>query len=1140
MDAIEAARRKADSLHKAISDGLDCAISPLMLVLAEAEKHDIEVCAVPEGDQQLKGGKAVFDSQALMIMYENIGTDFEQAFLIAHEIGHFILEGGEEDDIAFSANLNRSIQEPSSAVERVVDYGEKERREVTMDLFAREFLIPRSVVRHLHLAEGLNSHAIAERLKAPRGLVLQQLLDALLLPVVDFPGSSKPSKPTSPDDSQCKAASHTGSPFQLQAGPGTGKTKTLVQRIDFLINNGVDPASILVLTFSNKAAGELRERIALKHPNAVATLWIGTFHSFGLDLIHRFSERLGFEKVPNVVGAFDAIGMLEDELATLALKHFRNLYDPTLDLKDMLGAISRAKDEVVDSKQYRQFCEQMMDSANGDKDKRIQAEKCMDTAQLYEAYERLLKVKNAVDFGDLVSMPVVLAERDDEVRNALRSRHKHILVDEYQDVNRASVRLLKAIAGHGENLWVVGDSRQSIYRFRGASSINMKRFSSDFPGADIAQLDINYRSYTEVVDLYSKFSINMKASGDALPLRMKASRGAASCMPQLRVTGSQDDEIAVIAQSIAERKAAGFGYRSQAILCVSNKRLSDIAAGLESMGIPVLYLGSLFEREEVRDMLSLLSLLIDRKAIGLIRAGTLANSIISIEDVLRVNQHLKESDVDPLSWAAGIDKIPGLSNEGISALEALARVLDGFVKNDDPWTVLSTLIVDRLGLGSAISLSDDPKLQMNGIALWQLANFCRSGIEGKGLPIERVLSKIRRIILLSEDRDTRQLPQAAMGIDGVRLLTVHASKGLEFDVVHLPGMVASGFPGSNRAPRCVPPDGVIEGSDGRSATDVYKDGHDEEEECKFFVATSRAKDRLILYAYSKQPGGRSRSLSRYIDVVGSYLLKSNVVPQSAFTSKTFPKVPIKCESILSLTDALLSQYDRCPRRFLYTHLLALGGRRSETPFLKMHKAVREVIAWIGSNHSESNPTGEELDDYYDKAWSALGPVDHGYAEDYKKIGYRLVEFLVESRSGKQLIKPESLQLSFAGGVVIVHPDEVTVDAAGNHCVRRIKAGKLSSSNQKFDDIEYTILTEAANQHFGSKVKVEAVHLASETQEPIVLSQQKRTTGLDKSESFINAILDGEFPPTPNVRTCPTCPNFFICGEVPTGTIMVKK
>jgi superfamily I DNA/RNA helicase len=1140
MDAIEAARREAEKLHLAAIEAGSNTACLLDFVLDEANRRGIEVCPVPQGDPQLKCGKAVFDNQALTIFYENIGSDFEKAFLVAHEIGHVVLEGDVEDDVTLDVDPERSVEEPAVGAQRIIDYGGRERREVTMDLFAREFLAPRSVISRMHIAEGLTSEQIAGLLKVPLMLVLQQLLDALLLPVQipDSPDSS--SKATSPDESQVKAASHRGSPYQLQAGPGTGKTKTLVHRIEGLLREGVDPASILVLTFSNKAAGELRERIAAKYPSAVTTLWIGTFHSFGLDIVHRFGNRLGLSESPRVISLFEAIDMLEGVLATLPLKHFRNLYDPTLDIKDMLGAISRAKDEVVDAAKYRQLTEAMMRSAQGDEEKSVHAEKCLDTALLYELYERLLREKDSVDFGDLVSLPVSLVEQDEEVRNALCERHQHILVDEYQDVNRASVRLLKAVSGDGDRLWVVGDSRQSIYRFRGASSINMKCFGQDFPGGVADQLKINYRSTQEIVDLYTTFSANMKASEGVLPMSLNVSKGSSSIMPKFLVAGTLNDEISALAQSISKNKEAGFDYKSQAVLCVSNNRLSEIASGLEALGVPVLYLGSLFEREEIKDLLSLLSLVADPRATGLIRAATLPGYALSLEEVVHISRHLKEEGVEAFSWQSVSESVCGLSEEGRVSIRLLAKVLEGFESNDSPWAVLATLIIDRLGLAKKIALSEDPKLRMKGIALWQLTNFCHNKIEGKGLLIERLLAKIRRIVLLSEDRDIRQLPQAAMAINGVRLMTIHGSKGLEFDVVHMPGLVSSGLPGVNRTPRCVPPDGVIDGSIGRSTIEVIKAGHEEEEECKFFVGTSRAKERLLFYASSVQPGGRARNPSRYIDTVRPYIQQISVLPPTQFSQGENHIVPVQCSGGLSLTDSQLSLYNRCPRRFLYTHVLALGGRRTQSAFLQMHSAVREVLDWIGTDFSEANPTMDELNDSYERAWLNLGPVDHGYAEDYRKIGHRLVEFLMETRTGKQFVKLEKLKLSFPGGDIIVSPDEITLGLDGHHSVRRIKTGKLSSGDNKFDDIEYTILFEAAQRRFGSGVKVEAVHLASETQEPVIITNRKKETRLANSENYIRAIINGEFPRSPNVRICPTCPSFFICGKVPAGSVEIKN
>lgn len=496
MDATAAARREAERIHRAAVAAGDDPWKLLDLVRQEAARRDLDVYALPPGDSQLKGGRAVFDSQAGIILYEDTGSEFDRAFLIAHELGHVVLEGGTQDVVTEQVEPDRSVEDASVGIEKVLDYGVRERREIRMDLFARELLLPRSVVRHLHVSDGCSSTDIAKRLGAPTQVVQQQLLDALLLPAEDaFVESIAVSTVAlTPDPTQIAAAEHRDSAFQLQAGPGTGKTRTLVRHIESLLAEGVDPMSILVLTFSNKAANELSERLATSNPKAATAMWIGTFHAFGLDIVRRFHDKLGLPPDPRLIDRSEAIELLEDELPRLPLRHYRNLWDPALDLGDMLHAISRAKDEVVDAARYRELAQAMVNNAGHDAEAATCAEKCLEVALLFETYERLLAAGQLIDFGDLVAKPVRLVETDAEVRMALKARHQHVLVDEYQDVNRASVRLLKAIVGDGRNLWVVGDARQSIYRFRGASATNMAQFSKDFPGAQVRQLAVNYRS----------------------------------------------------------------------------------------------------------------------------------------------------------------------------------------------------------------------------------------------------------------------------------------------------------------------------------------------------------------------------------------------------------------------------------------------------------------------------------------------------------------------------------------------------------------------------------------------------------------------------------------------------------------------
>lgn len=1140
MDATEAARREAERIHRMAVEAGGDPWNPLDFVKQEAVRRDLDVYALLPGDSQLKGGRAAFDSQAGIILYEDTGSDFDRAFLVAHELGHVVLEGGVHNAIAEQVEPDRSVEDAPVGIERVLDYGARERREIRMDLFARELLLPRSTARRLHVIDGLSSKDIATRLGAPSAVVQQQLLDALLLPPQAAAADSTaiPVPALAPDQTQIAAATHRGSPCQLQAGPGTGKTRTLVRRIESLLADGADPASILVLTFSNKAANELSERVAASNPIAAAAMWIGTFHAFGLDVVRRFHDKLGLPPDPRLIDRSEAIELLEDELPRLPLRHYRNLWDPTLDLSDMLHAISRAKDEVLDAAAYRTLAQDMAGSTGGDAAAAMRAEKCLEVALLFESYERMMAAGHLVDFGDLVARPVRLVESDGEVREALQARHRHVLVDEYQDVNRASVRLLKAIAGDGSNLWVVGDARQSIYRFRGASATNMARFADDFPGAVVRQLGVNYRSVQEVVDVFTTFSRTMAASSGAMPLELTANRGATNASPEWRVVGSTDDEISAVAAAILALHESGTPYSRQALLCASNARLSEIAEGLEARGIPVLHLGSIFERPEIKDLLALLSMLIDPHAVGLVRVATMPAYEMPLQDVMRIIEALKESNADALDWLQFEACVPDLSPEGRNVLARLAALFTGLSPKADPWAILATWVIDGLGLAKALHLASDPQSRMKGLALWQFLNFCRRQPGGAGFPSARLLDRIRRLVLLTEDRGLRQLPSVAEGIDAVRLMTIHASKGLEFDVVHIPGMVTSGLPRNNVPPRCVPPDGLIHDSAGLTGLEAVKAGHEEEEECLFFVALSRARNRLFVYSSSIQSDGKKRNPSKFIPAIDHLLTRPARSPQRAAPPCSGSPIRIDWEENPVWTDSQINLFERCPRRFLYTHVLKLGGRRTETAFMKMHNVVSDVFEWLKTTHATTSPSEAELSARFDEAWHVMGAVDHGYAEDYRRIGRRLVDFLVESRGSGTRSAVTPISLGWAEGEIKVVPDSVSHGSQGHVRVGRVKTGKPKSN--AFDDIEYTILHLAAVQAYGTQAQVEVTYLTSETTEPMTLSARKLETRRGKLQNIVQGVRRGEFAAKAEARSCPRCPHFFVCGGLPAGALSIRN
>lgn len=918
MDTIELARQRATELHReAVRQGRD-PWAPYDFAVAEAKSKNLTVAKCAPGADALDGGRAFFDREARLIIHEDAGSPFERAFLVAHEIGHTELGDDEEDEGQYAIDPARASEAAPVGLDRVVDYSHRQRREVQMDLFAREFLLPRPVVRELHLTQGMTCGDIATRLGAPFELVAQQMLDALLLPSV-IPELPRQTPDIPLDEAQRQAATHRGPAYLLQAGPGTGKTRTLVARVESLLDEGVDPRRILLLTFSNRAAAEMAERLAQTRPVAAAALWIGTFHRFGLDVLRRFHDQVDLPADPRLMDRTEAVELLEQAFPRLGLVHYRDVYDPSQVIADLLSAISRAKDEVVDAVQYRDLARHMGDAATSPEEVEA-AERVLEVATVYEAYEALKRHAGCVDFGDLVLRPVQLLEANEALRQQLQQTYDHVLVDEYQDVNRSSVRLLSALKPNGNHLWVVGDGKQSIYRFRGASSFNISRFGrEDFPGGITGYLECNYRSVSEIVNTFSAFAVGMRAGGTHC--RLDADRASGGMAPELRVVATGELTSAVLAENIEQMRQAGHPYHEQAVLCRGNDKLSELGQELERLGIPVLFLGSLFERQEVKDLMAFLSLLTDRRAMGLVRIACWPEFAMSLEDVAQVFEHLRTTDATPGDWTS---VVPHLSPSGKTALATLATALAGFDATAHPWTVLVTVLLDRTRVAARIAASSQVADQAQGIAIWQFLNFVRVQPSGQGLPIVRLMDRIRRLLRLRDDRDLRQLPAAAQGIDAVRLMTIHGAKGLEFSVVHLTGANQDSMPGAYRPPKCPPPEGMIACAS-RSSEAAERDAQAQEQECLFYVAMSRARDRLFLYAAQAKGNGHRRPLSEFVDRLGA-LRQISVTPALCLThAPDRVPLPVVFSGPVSFSAQAAALYESCPRRFLYTHLLQVGG-----------------------------------------------------------------------------------------------------------------------------------------------------------------------------------------------------------------------
>lgn len=1141
MDAFEPVRDAASHLHFELTSEAAISPQPMDLVHTAIAHLGLELIWLPSADPALKGARAVFDEQSGAIFAEDSGDDAARALLVAHEIGHVSLHAGSTACSAHDVDPTRPTEAAPVGLQRVEDYGTRERFELQANVFAREFLFPRVRARRMFIGERLTASTIARRLGLPAPLVRQQILDAVLL-MRPSSASQEPSatRPLGIDPAQDRAAAHRGAPFHLQAGPGTGKTSALAKRILSLLEEGVDAASMLVLTFSNKAAGELAERIAAAAPDKAARISIGTFHAFGLDLVRRHYDQLGLPPDPVLFDRSDAIAVLEEILPTLPLVHYRNLWDPALVLRDVLGAISRAKDELVDAGGYRTLTEAMLAEA-ADAEAIEAARKCLEVAEIYERYEQAKHDHGAVDFGDLIMRPALLLEGDPALRAAMRLRHRHVLVDEYQDVNRASVRLVKALAGDGKRLWVVGDARQSIYRFRGASSANMAAFRSTYPLAVADRLEINYRSTQQIVDAFTAFAPEMGASEGMLPLKLTAKRGRGPEVPDLRGFDTLTEEAEGIAAAIRDLEAQGVPLRDQAVLCRSNGRLNDIASALEASGIPALHLGSLFERDEIRDLLSLLSLAVDPFGDALVRVAAQPRYQVPLQDVHLALQHLRGESGPALRRLGDLPHVPGLSARALPGLNRIAADLANLSARNGAWEFLTRYLLDRTDLGRAMATTDTVAGRMRNVAVWQFLNFLREqNPVGTGAPIHRTLDRVRRLVLLAEERDLRQVPANALHMDAVRLMTVHASKGLEFEAVHLPGLTQASFPAAYRGQRCPPPPGLIAGAEGLDIDDEARRSHRQEEECLLFVAMSRARTYLRLYQVRFQANGSKRSPSELLARIPPRLIHSaarSPVPPLRSVPARLASIKVAHAPDWAVSERRLDLYRKCPRRFFYTHILGLGAARKTTAFSRTHDCLHDVMRWLAEARVEGDPGIADTETALDAIWQARGPKDHAFASDYRRLASRLVAALVRSGAGRRFLKAEPLPIDLPNGRIVVEPNELAELANGTPVLRRIRTGYRTQ--QEYERPEYALYCLAGAAHFGARFMVEAIHLTDETMEAVTVTAKKIDRHRTESDRMLAGIGAGAFPPHVDPVTCPRCPHFFICPAAPKGPLILS-
>ena len=599
---------------------------------------------------------------------------------------------------------------------------------------------------------------------------------------------------------QRSAVEHRGESLLILAGAGSGKTRVITRRIAKLIlRDNVAPGSVLAVTFTNKAAAEMRERVGhLVGPRA-AGVTLGTFHSVCARLLRQFGGGLGLTPRFAIYDEEDAMAVLRRAAERLQLG-----YDSTA-LKAAFGAIQAAKHKGLTA--YR-FSEESRGRLGEE------------TASLYDAYQRELLASNACDFADLILQTVTLLGASPEVREAVHRRWQHLLVDEFQDTDGVQFALLEALSGPGSETVVVGDDDQSIYGWRGATVANVRRFTEVFAPVRVVNLAENYRSTSDILRVATRVV-------ERLPERMeKESVAVRSAGAPVRVCVSPDDRDEaerICRQLEAWRATRGWSWRDCAVLCRTNGQMRVIEEALRRRGVDYSLVGgtSFFERAEVKDAMAWLRLAVnDRDSVAFSRVASFPAKGLGAATIRAVEQWRSAHPGLPL--AAALERIvaeKAVPKRALEGLASLARILDEVAQMAQHAGAAATLeqALAASQFEEAVAEKEDGEDRCRNLddLRAMLREHDRSpDNDGIGGFLERTV-----------------LRQAADGVnadDRVVLTTVHAAKGLEFSGVIVAGLEEGLFPMRRR--------------------ETGEPGGDDEERRLFYVAVTRAQDELVLTA----------------------------------------------------------------------------------------------------------------------------------------------------------------------------------------------------------------------------------------------------------------------------------------------------
>lgn len=744
---------------------------------------------------------------------------------------------------------------------------------------------------------------------------------------------------TNLNEEQTAAVTHKNGPLMVVAGAGTGKTTVITKRIAWLIEQGMArPENILALTFTEKAAAEMEERVDLLLPYGYVDLQVSTFHSFCERILRDYGVEIGLSREFKLTSELDAWLLARANFERFELDYYRPLGNPTKYLRSLLGHFSRAKDEMVTPDDYLAYAEAEqanLDTKNSDEEATSEVNRLTELAKAYHTYQQILLENDSLDFGDLILYTLHLLQKRPRVLKVLREKYKFILVDEFQDTNWAQSKLVKLLAAPDNNLTVVGDDDQSVYAFRGTSLFNILRFENDYPDCARVVLTKNYRSGQKILDRAYEFiqknnpnRLEGRAGQDGKPFdKHLISQAALAGHVEHLHYPTLSEETRGVAEKILllKEKHPDANWNDFGILVRANSAADDFIAAFERYYIPYQFMAlrGLYIKPVILDLVALLEV-VDNPFQSPSIFRLLSHEIFKLEphDLSTLNHFAKRKGRMLYEAARQARIIENLSPEAVATVEHLLTLIAKLAEaaKTKRASELVIMAAKESGLMAFLNNLPEAKKQEDFRFLHQFHERVKK-FEGRGAEksLHSFLEEFRH------ERDAGEEGSLSLDIEAgpdlVKIMTIHGSKGLEFRFVFIVNLVDRKFPTTERKEAIELPDALVK--------EKVLEGnfHLEEERRLFYVAMTRAKDALFFTSAEDYGGARKRKLSRFLnelgidkpeiasaDAVGPFL-------ESEIAEVEIKPTPYRLPKQLSFTQ--LRAFETCPLQYKFAHILEI-------------------------------------------------------------------------------------------------------------------------------------------------------------------------------------------------------------------------